>query len=157
MSTPPTDETDLRSLFDDAVSDVYPERGMREIRARAGRPSARRWVPLTVAAAVATMVVIVGAAWLAQRQPGDTPAAGPADPAQEPTSQPSSDDRRTLQVPVYYVGRTAAGPRLFAESHRVTDATGIALHAAVQEVLTGSPLDSDYENAPRRAGRHRNR
>ena len=44
------------------------------------------------------------------------------------------------------MGRTAAGPRLFAESHRVTDATGIALHAAVQEVLTGSPLDSDYEN-----------
>ena len=47
MSTPPTDDSDLRCLFDDAVSDVHPEGGTSEIRARAGRPSARRWVPLT--------------------------------------------------------------------------------------------------------------
>ena len=62
MSTPPTNDFDLRSLFDDAVSDVHPEGGTSEIRARAGRPSAGRWVPLTLAAAVATAVVIVGAA-----------------------------------------------------------------------------------------------
>jgi spore germination protein GerM len=151
MSTPPTDDSDLRSLFDDAVSDVYPEGGTSEIRARAGRPSAGRWVPLTVAAAVATVVVIVGAAWLAQRQPGDTPAAKPGNPAQEPTSQASSDTSsnqgRTVQAPVYYVGRTAAGPRLFAETHRVTDVTQSQLQVAVQEVLSGPPLDPDLESS----------
>ena len=57
MSTPPTDDSDLRSLFDDAVSDVYPEGDTSEIRARAGRASSGRWVPLTLAAAVATVVV----------------------------------------------------------------------------------------------------
>ena len=59
MSTPPSNDSDLRSLFDDAVSDVHPEGGTSQIRARAERPSASRWVPLTVAAAVATAVVIV--------------------------------------------------------------------------------------------------
>jgi len=146
MSTPPSNDSDLRSLFDDAVSDVHPEGGTGEIRARAGRPSASRWMPLTVAAAVATVMVIVGGAWLAQQESGDTPAAGPGSTAEQPTSQPSSDDRRTLQVPVYYVGGTAAGPRLFAETHRVRDASGIELQAAVQEALTASPLDPDYEN-----------
>ena len=58
---------------------------------------------------------------------------------------------RTIQVPVYYVGSTAAGPRLFAESHQVTDATESDLQVAVQEVLRGDPLDSDYESSlPRR-------
>jgi hypothetical protein len=147
MSTPPSNESDLRSLFDDAVSDVHPRGGTSEIRARAGRPAAGRWVPLTVAAAVAVVVVIVGAAWLAQQQSGNAPAAGPGSTAQEPTSQPSSDDRRRLDVPVYYVGSTAVGPRLFAETHRVMDASGIELQAAVQEALTGSPLDPDYENS----------
>jgi len=145
MSTPPSNDSDLRSLFHDAVSDVHPRGGTSEIRAPAGRRSAGRWVPLTVAAAVAVVVVIVGGAWLAQ-QSGNAPAAGPGSTAQEPTSQPSSDDRRRLDVPVYYVGSTAAGPRLFAETHRVMDASGIELQAAVQEALTGSPLDPDYEN-----------
>ncbi len=146
MSTPPRNDSDLRSLFDDAVSDVHPEGGTSEIRARAGRPSAGSWVSLTVAAAVATAVVIVGGAWLAQRQSDNAPAAGPGTTAHEPTRQPSSDDRRRLDVPVYYVGSTAVGPRLFAERHRVMDASGIALQAAVQEALTGSPFDPDYEN-----------
>jgi spore germination protein GerM len=152
MRTPPSNDPDLRSLLDDAVSDVHPEGGTSEIRARAGRPSTGSWVSFTVAAAVATAVVIVGGAWLAQRQPDNAPAAGPGSTAQEPTSQPSSDDRRKLDVPVYYVGSTAAGPRLFAETHRVTDASGTELQAAVQEALTGSPFDPDYENPLRGLG-----
>ena len=152
MSTPPTNDSDLRSLFDDAVSDVHPEGGTREIRARAGRPSAGRWVPLTVAAAVATAVVIVGGAWLGQQESGSAPAAGSGDTADaptanEPSSQPSSEARGTLQVPVYYVGSTAAGPRLFAESHVVTDTTESELQAAVQEALRGDPIDPDYSPA----------
>ena len=154
MSTPPTDDSDLRALFDDAVSDVHPEGGTREIRARAGRPSAGRWVPITLAAAVATVAVIVGAAWVAQREPGDTLVAGPGSPEQkpQPTSEAPPVPGRTIQVPVYYVGSTAGGPRLFAESHEVTDATESELAVAVQEVLTGRPLDSDYESSFRDLG-----
>ena len=59
-------------------SPTYTPRAARADPARAGRPSARRWVPLTVAAAVATVVVVIGgAAWLGN-QGDDPPAAGPA-------------------------------------------------------------------------------
>ena len=159
MSTPPSNDSDLRRLFDDAVSDVHPEGGTSEIRARAGRPSAGRWVPLTVAAAVATVVVIVGGAWLAQQQSGDAPAAGPGGTAQEPTSQPSLGRiGARLDVPVYYVGSTAAGPRLFAETHEVTDATG-------QRAAGGGPggpqrvarIDPDYQTRLPALRRHRPR
>jgi len=149
MRFPPSNDSDLRSLFEDAVSDVQPAGGTSEIRARAGRPSAGRWVPLTVAAAVATAVVIVGGAWLGNQESGDAPAAGSGGTAneataQEPSSQPSSEARRTLQVPVYYVGDTAAGPRLFVESHVVTDTTESELQAAVNEALKRDPNDPDY-------------
>jgi len=147
MSTPPRNDSDLHSLFEDAVSDVHPEGGTSEIRARAGRPSASRWVPLTVAAAVATAVVIVGGAWLGQQESGNAPAAGSGGTAPEPSSQPSSEARRTLQVPVYYVGSTAAGPRLFAESHVVPNTTDSDLQVAVEEALRGDPIDPDYSPA----------
>ncbi len=80
MTTPPTNDSDLRGLLRDAVSDVHPEGGPEQIRARARRHSATRWVPLTVAAAVATVAVIGGAAWLANKQPENTQAAGPTPP-----------------------------------------------------------------------------
>ena len=146
MSTPPSNDSDLRSLFDDAVSDVHPEGGTGEIRARGGRLPAGRWLPLTVAAAVATAVVIVGGAWLAQRQPDNSAAAGPgrSAPNQESAGETSPEQGRTLQVPVYYVGRTAAGPRLFAETHEVTDTTESELQVAVEEALRGDPIDPDY-------------
>jgi spore germination protein GerM len=151
MTTPPNDESELRMLLDDAVSDVHPEGGTDEIRARARRPSAGRWLPLTVAAAVATVVVIGGAAWLAQRQPEQTTAA--RTPSAPPSQQASAEPRaRAAAVPVYYVGDTAAGPRLFAETHRVTETTEPDLQVAVQESLTGSPLDPDYVSSFRELG-----
>jgi hypothetical protein len=48
---------------------------------------------------------------------------------------------------VYYVGSTAAGPRLFAETHRVAGTTQSDLQVAVQQALTGSPVDPDYQNS----------
>ena len=144
MRFPPSNDSDLRSLFEDAVSDVHPEGRTSEIRARAERPSAGRWVSLTVAAAVAVVVVIVGGAWLAQQQSGDAPAAGRGSTTKEPTGQPSSQARRTIQVPVYFVGSTAAGPRLFAETHVVNDTTESELQVAVEEALRGDPVDPDY-------------
>ncbi len=41
MTTPPNDDSDLRGLFDDAVSGVHPEGGTDAVRARAGRPARR--------------------------------------------------------------------------------------------------------------------
>ncbi|WP_027860822.1 Gmad2 immunoglobulin-like domain-containing protein [Marmoricola sp. URHB0036] len=138
-------DSDLRRLLDDAVSDVHPEGGPEDIRARARRPSAMRWLPITVAAAAATAVVIAGGAWLAQRGPNsDAPAAAAG-----------NDDRSASQAPaghpvdatVYYVGATAAGPRLYPEARHVTDATDSKVQVAVDEALTGTPKDPDYESA----------
>lgn len=150
MSTPPNDDHQLRRMLDDAVSDVHPSGGTDEIRSRAGtpRPSATRWVPITLAAAMATVLVIGGAAWLGRQSDDPTAADAPAAPA--PTSQtsatdssPEPDPGRTLEVPVYYVGQTASGPRLFLENHTVENAVGTPLQVAVQEALTGTPLDAD--------------
>ena len=146
MSTPQNDDFELRRLLDDAVSDVRPQGGTGEIRARARRPSATRWLPITLAAAVATVVVIAGAGWLANREPSGTPEAEPGSPVDEPTtSQRLRDPGRTLTVPVYYVGETAAGPRLFAESHTIDGVRGTSLNAAVQEALGKPPRDPDYQ------------
>ena len=136
------DDQDLRSLLHDAVSDVHPQHGPDALHGHIGPPSATRWLPLTVAAAAAVVLVIGGTAWakhLSDRQPA---VAGPS----APTSSASARAGRDLNVPVYYVGDTAAGPRLFVEYHEVRDTTDSPLQAAVNEALTVNPEDPDYEN-----------
>ena len=143
MTTP--SDSDLRALLHDAVSDVHPDSGPDQIRARAKRPSATRWVPITVAAAAATAVVIGGGAWLAQQQPSSNPpSAGPGTP-QSPSQAPAAPTH-TVDATVFYTGATASGPRLFPELRRVTDATDTDLQVAVDEALTGTPHDPDYRN-----------
>jgi hypothetical protein len=51
-----------------------------------------------------------------------------------------------VQATVYYVGATAAGPRLFPEVREVTDVTASDLQVAVDEALTGDPTDPDYRS-----------
>jgi hypothetical protein len=143
-NTPPSSDGDLRRLLDDAVSDVHPRDGVDEIRSRARRPSAMRWLPITIAAAAATAVVIAGGAWLAQRHPGSTPPA--AGPATDPTASSAPAAGHTVDATVYYVGATAAGPRLFPEARHVADATDTDVQVAVDEALTGTPKDPDYQN-----------
>lgn len=164
----PRDE-ELRHLLDDAVSDVHAEDGPEAIRARARRRSGHRWVPVTLTAAAATVLVIAGAAWLAQQQRVQPPAAGPsqeptgqASPSAEPSDQPSDQPTeeptsepvppRTAEVAVYYLGETAAGTRLFSETHRVPGATASDVQVAVEEVLVEQPLDPDYVNVFRDLG-----
>ena len=146
--TPANDDSDLRRLMGDAVSDIRPGGGVEQIRARAQRPAAGRWVPLVLAAAVATVVVIGGVGWLGQRQsqaPAQSPAAGPgtSESSMEQEEPPAAQATRTVEVPVYYVGDTAAGPRLFAETHLVDGVSGSDLDAAVQ-ALASPPTDPDY-------------
>jgi hypothetical protein len=46
---------------------------------------------------------------------------------------------------VYFVGATAAGPRLFPERHRASSAT-LALDEAVSEAVAGRAADPDYHS-----------
>jgi hypothetical protein len=139
------DETELRDLFEDAVSDVHPRGELTRIMARARAettPSPTRWLPLTVAAALATILTIGGVAWFAE-QSQDVPTASPGGPGddEDPTR---SRVGRTVTVPVYYVGETAQGLRLFREFRKVQNVRGPELAIAVDEALTDSAADPDY-------------
>jgi hypothetical protein len=140
-------DSDLRGLLADAVSDVHPDDALGRIQARTRRPSATRWVPLTVAAAAATAVVIGGAAWFGNLQPGQdkSPAAGPGTTKQSAPQKPAAATR-DVDATVYYVGDAAPGPRLYPESRHLTGVTSTDLQAAVDDALSGTPADPDYQN-----------
>jgi len=113
-------------------------------------------MPLTVAAAVATLAVIGGAAWLAQRQPVGHSAAGSgsvSDP-NAPTGVPDSPTpTHLIDAQVYVLGSTAAGPRLFVEQRQIRAASDSSdLQTVVDETLTARPGDPDYQNPLRELG-----
>lgn len=160
MSTSDRDP-ELHRLMEDAVSGVRPHEGPADIRARAGaRPgapsatppathygAARRWVPLTLAATVATVAVIGGTAWFGSREQGGATVSGPTAPGR--TAGADRDSTTTagggpVAVPAYYVGRAAAGPRLFRELHSVQPQGRDTVEVAVDEALTRPPNDPDY-------------
>ena len=139
------DDIELRELFEDAVSDVHPRGELTRIMSRARAqttPSPTRWLPLTVAAALATILTIGGVAWFAE-QSQNAPTASPGGPGgdEDPTR---SRVGRTVTVPVYYLGETAQGPRLFREFRKVQNVRGPELTIAVDEALTDSAADPDY-------------
>ncbi|KRF30606.1 Gmad2 immunoglobulin-like domain-containing protein [Nocardioides sp. Soil805] len=70
-------------------------------------------------------------------QPSESEAASP----DEETEQPSESEASGTAVPVYYVGDTPQGPRLFREFQRVA---GDPLLEAAKLVDGGAPLDPDY-------------
>jgi hypothetical protein len=151
--TTPEPEQDLHRLMDDAVSGVNPHGRPADVRAAAAghrgshTATARRWVPLTLAAAVATVAVIGGTAWFADQDHGDPTVSGPTAPQRSNgTDQDSSSTApgNPVQVPAYYAGEAAAGPRLFHELHSVNAQGRDALQVAVDEALTRPPNDPDY-------------
>ncbi|WP_244929150.1 Gmad2 immunoglobulin-like domain-containing protein [Nocardioides sp. W7] len=131
----------LRDLLDDAVADVEPADRLGEIRARTARPPRRSWryavggAVLATAATVAAVVVLTGDA------EGPTPR-----PTQDlmaaPSALPGEPEVRTLAVPVYFVGDSPAGPRLFREFRRVPEFDPASAAAAL--VGSGDALDADY-------------
>jgi hypothetical protein len=151
--TQPVNDDQLRSLMHDAVSDVEPSSGLDAITARTSRRRSRdastRWLPLTVAAATAVAVVIGGTAWIARETSTTSQATGPSAPRHSTLDGPAE---RNLNVPVLYVGATAAGPRLFTEYHVVPNTTDTPLQAAMTEALTAQPEDLDYRNDLRALG-----
>jgi hypothetical protein len=152
--THPTSDDELRSLMHDAVSDVDPGSGLDAITARTARRRTRdsttRWLPLTVAAATAVALVIGGTVWIARQTSQTSQATGPSGPGHSAVDAGPAE--RDLNVPVLYVGATAAGPRLFTEYHEVRQTTDTPLQAAVTEALTGRPEDPDYGNDLRALG-----
>jgi Immunoglobulin-like domain of bacterial spore germination/Sporulation and spore germination len=131
MRTPEEDR--VRALMDHAVADVEPRHSLDVIRSRTRVVRTRRaWAwgaggaVLASAATVAAVVALTG--------PG-TSSAGPGPAAGHAAMGPVER--------VYFVGRTAAGPRLFPEPHRAAS-TGGALVQAVTEAVSGSATDPDY-------------
>jgi len=122
---------DITRLLHDAVSDIEPRREAGDLRAalheRDGRTA---WIRGALAAAAAVVLVTGGAAYLHQRSgSGVTPAAS-----------------RTVEATVYFIGRTAVGQRLFAETHELSDVKVSDVQAAVDAAL-GTPTDPDYLSA----------
>lgn len=160
----------LRRLLEDAVSDVEPREGLDAIRARTrvrSMSTRRSWLLGAGGAVVATAATVVAVAVLADGGAGDEPgrepgfagpsastgaveSAAPTDPS-SPTPQPSSSTTgstpaTTSTVPVYYVGETSRGTRLYREFHRVPD-DGNAVLAALTEAVSTPPDDPDYRTA----------
>ena len=134
-----SDNNDLGGMFRDAVSDVQPSGSADDIRARMeASPSWRRWLPLSLASAAAMVFVIVGAFWLASRDSNEAPVASPG-------TGETTASAQVVDVPLYYVGDTAAGPRLFRETHRIPFVES-RLQSAVIGALQVAPDDPDYRS-----------
>lgn len=150
MSIP---DDDLRRALHDAVSDVQPHGTYDDIRSRTDKVvPMKRWFLPTIAVAAVMAVVVGGAFWLVG---DDDPAAGPSRtptaPASSPSGTPSDGEPRVEMraVPVYYLGETPRGPRLFREFRRMeveTDLTAGVAIAATHAVLEQQPIDPDYTN-----------
>ncbi len=129
-------DSQIRELLTDAVSDVEPSHRLAEIQARTARPDRRaRWyvagsVALATAAAVTTFAVVTNL---------DDDSTTP-DPAPDPT-----EAVETRAVPAYYIGETPNGPRLYREFSNVD--TGIPKLEASLSLLENGADDPDYTTA----------
>ncbi len=143
-------EDDLRALLDEAVADVEPHHGLDEIRARTASTHSRRpWVwgagaaVLATAATVAAVAVIGGGPGTTDAGPGFSAGSSTSPTGAGPTSATDLPGRSDGMLPVYFVGDTGAGPRLFRELHP-EPAGGRTLDVAVDEAVSGRAQDPDY-------------
>ncbi len=157
----PDEDRWLRETLNDAVSEVEPRRGLEEIqdalhgRSRRLGPWAAGGAGLLVAATVAG-IALAGGVW--SGDDGASPAAPVVSPSGEATTATSDGDEPDPTpesepveqpgvdagpLPVYYVGDTPTGPRLFRE-FRASTVTGDALGLAVDMAVSVNPLDPDY-------------
>ncbi len=160
-----TDDDRLARALHDAVSDIEPRDALAEIRSRTrtrsdakvATMSNRTW-PLVLLGAAATAAVIGVVAFVGGFG-GDEPDPGPAasssqatepEPSEPDAASPSASPTEATTpepspgaVPLYFIGDTdRGGPRLYREFQ----AGGVSLDSAL-DLLTGSPLDSDYRTA----------
>lgn len=150
----------MRRLLDDAVSDVEPSDSLDSIRARTKVKAMnirRNWFLGAGAAAVATAATITAVAVMGgspgttgAQDPGfagsesPTPSGKPSGSSEEPSSAESSAASPELvTVPVYYVGDTSRGPRLFREFTKVRADRDPAVEA-VGAAVGVEASDPDY-------------
>lgn len=131
------EDRELRSLFEDAVSDVVPHDRLGEIRRATAKTAARkprRWGLVVLGAGTATAAVVGAAAVISQLglPDGDNDAAG--------------GDRRTA-VATYFIGETPVGDRLYREFQSVPgddDPAALVLSALQRLESDAGPDDPDY-------------
>jgi hypothetical protein len=142
------DDDRLRTLFDDAVSDVEPRGGLDRIQARTANRSRRPWVwgaggaVLATAATVAAVAMLTSGPGTTDAGPGPAPASQPSHP--QPTSATEPSGGTPVIVSVYYAGKTSRGTRLFKETHQV--AMDEPALAAAQLAVEGAADDPDYHS-----------
>jgi hypothetical protein len=151
MNTPEDDE--LRALLHNAVSDVQPERGLDAIQQQTQKvtPMKRNWFLATAGVAAAIAIVTGGVAFLNRDQ---TPTAGPAAGTSNPPTTGSvtpggnaSDPTPAVALPVYYLGDTPHGARLYREFRPSELQDTTATVAALDAALSGGAADPDYHSA----------
>ena len=164
----PADERRVRDALHDTVDDLEPVSGLAAIRSRVQedamnpQPSrtASRAALLALGGAAAVAVVVTGVVLVTQqsdRPSSEPPPAGttsltpsPTDDASAtpstPPSSPSTTSPTAQAVPVYYVGTTPAGPRLYREFHRLQVTSGDGLLEALREAVGTTALDPDYRS-----------
>lgn len=157
------DDERMRRLLDAAVSDVEPGEALGSIHARTKVSSMQRkrsWILGAGAAVVATAATVAAVTVLSDSttpggggDPG--PAAGTSPSPREskkaaekpsPTKEPSEETAAPAAqtVPVYYVGDTSRGVRLYREFHRVDLVDGDPVSTALAEAVSTDPTDPDY-------------
>lgn len=159
---------DLGRLLNDAVDHIEPRSGIEAIRSRTSLSkgsaitTARSWIFGGLGAAVATAAVISGVVLAGNNNPAadndpapvDTPSGQVSElPSEDLTATPTkptepTDDPTTtggpstgVAVPVYYVGDTPNGPRLYREFQ---SGSGDKATAAADLAVSGAPIDPDY-------------
>ena len=156
------DDQRIRRLLDEAVSDVEPREALGSIHARtkvSSMQSKRSWFLGAGAAVVATAATVAAVTVLSDGTTDEGPdrvgpavagSAGPSKavgPSESPSPSPTESAPpapATQAVPVYYVGDTSRGPRLYREFHRVEVPDGDPVSAAVREAVSTNPDDADY-------------
>jgi hypothetical protein len=151
-----TGDDDLRRVLRDAVADVHPLSALDEIRARTEQESPmtaerKRWFLPTIAVAAVMAAVVGGAFWLVNDDDSGPSASGTPTtsvPSTSPSTSGSAGPGEVAgrAVPVYYVGDTANGKKLYREFQRqsVCDDLDCMLKASVVAAVNGQPEDPDY-------------
>ena len=162
--SPHEQNDDLGRLLNDAVSDIEPRSGIQAIRSRTSAKetamtTTRNWIFGAFGAAVATAAVITGVVLAGNNNPSADDDPGPAGtpsgnatelPSEHPTDDPTDPVTGDLEaaVPVYFVGETPQGPRLYREFQEMEDCPnpGCVFSASAEQAVLGMPLDPDYRN-----------
>lgn len=134
------DEELTRKALHDAVSDVHPEHRFAEI----GEPRGRSRWPLVALASAAAVVVVIGGVLFAQRG-----GPGPATPAANPTVAKAD---QAVDVTVYFIHKTAYGPRIYPVDETLTGSESTKAQTAVNAALSIKPDIAGNSASPFPAG-----